>query len=277
MGDRTVSKRSRHPAFAAAAVLALSVLCAATPAQATNCTQVPLTVTVNPVPLDQQANNGNGGYPGIYGDLGPVPAPPNTNTGVYTDGVDGVTAFFNVCPATNPKASPTYKFGMNLTNSGRFLNLEFSRRLTSYDSGAIVPGINAPVVLSAGTVGIPLTQAYSTSGQFVTFGDAGSINMSGNPYLYYCNPSTFACSTAAQIAANKYSPTSLLQVTVNCPVPPATAASWTIIPLVPVNTPSVAGLTESFKPGKFVSAGNYSMPFSFTITRKDMGGCSGLP
>ena len=271
-GYSATSEPPRYSPILALTVVALTVLCAATPAQAQNCKYIPLQVTIHSVPYDPLAANGAGGHPGLYGDAGAL------TDSVYTDGgPDGVYAKFVLCKAN----SPTYKFVMNLNNSTRFVNLEFSRLLTSYDTGTIVPGTSgAPVVFHSGVLGIdqvPNLSAY-LGGQLNTWGNAASINpISVNTTLIYCNQFTVACTGSGQQGANKYSDTSILLVTVapGC-------SSWTITPQVPspgvgwVSTNSVAGLIEAFRRGN-LSAGDYSMPFSLTITRTDGGGCTGLP
>ena len=122
--------------------------------------------------------------------------------------------------------------------------------------------------------------ALYTNGQL---GTQMQSTLYSNPYLadyvLYCDNTTLDCGGTRKALANKWSDTSVIRVTVD-----PSCSSWTIEPL-PVPTVgdgsySVAGLigqTSARGNATLISGGQYSMPFTITLTRADgVTGCAGL-
>ena len=179
-------------------------------------------------------------------------------------------AKFEICNGTND-------FILNLAQpSTRFFTVDFSKILLGGDPGAVEP--TGPV----GAWFINLDRAAISSGSYPTLMNVSLVG-SNSAYVLYCGTqgSPYAAFGTLCSIADNHSDTSIVQVTV-APF----CASWTIAP-VPLPATSalpgnlVAGLVEAIRSkgnATLISGGQYSMPFTITLTRNDhVVGCTGLP
>ena len=253
-------------------LLSSIVLCGiALPAEAQAkgpCRDIPLRVAI--APISQPSLTG-----GLYGDGLTDDGSDPAVASVYTDGKNGLYAKFQICDGSN-------RFTLALAHSGRFYTTDFSLQLVPGDTGS--PGYIGPTgPLSGGSLQIAQVanlSLYSVAGQLDTSMSATVQNLP-SASINYCNKSLgLVCTGGRQQVANKWSDTSVVRVTVA-----ANCASWTITPLVPspgdswVNSSAVAGLVEGITSkgtATLISGGQYSMPFSISLTRLDGRGCADL-
>jgi hypothetical protein len=223
---------------------------------------------------------------GVYGD-GAV-TDTNGNT-VYTDGVAGVSAKFQVCNGSNDLV-------VNLINTSRYFWIDFSDGLTSplaIDPGATV--LTGPVQGRSFNVNEAFNSSLYSGNQLDTCTGVGSLTTSTSRMSYgthFTNttlwpsehgPADLNCPDGTvQQVNDKGGDTSIVQVTVNEDA--NGNCSWTIAPLpLTTTTPPdhliadgtyglpVVGLVEQTK-NQDLFAGEYNMPFTFTVTRIG-GGC----
>lgn len=248
-------------------VALVSLLVAAPPAEAQTkgkCKNIPVDATFQPI---GDLSNG-----GLFGTS-------NLNGTTYYNGVSG-TVVLSVCDGTGD-------FYLNLS-SANYFTYDFSKGLVAGDIPLLPTGTQLTgwvlKVLHVGNLARYVNEGGvlggSSSGQLDT---QMMSTLHRNPYLadyvLYCDSRTADCSGTRRTLANNYSDTSLIRVTVE-----ASCSQWTIEPL-PVSTVAdgtypVAGLlsrTSSKGNATLVSGGQYSMPFTITLTRANgVTGCAGL-
>ena len=205
----------------------------------------------------------------------------NTADTTYVNGVSG-TVVLLVCNGTGD-------FWLNLSST-EFFTYDFSKGLVRGD----VPLLPAGTRLTGWVINVNKVgnlARYTNESGVLGGSSSGELDTQMQSTLYannyladyvlYCDNTTLDCSGKRQALADKYSDTSLIRVTVD-----PSCSSWTIEPVpVPTGVPmvggySVAGLidqTSARGNATLISGGQYSMPFSITLTRSDgVTGCAGL-
>ena len=228
-----------------------------------SCTDIPAQVTLYPVTVNGIPDTSNGG---LYG-------PDNLQAWSYKDGQGGVSAKFSCV---------TWELFLNLQNTNPLtpFSVDFSKQLATGDVTGPT-GVKSGWLLHVANVA-DLTKyagGYLNTWSWESLSQSGPV-VGPNGALFYCNdPVTFSCGASGTLA-NKYSPTSLVQVTVA-----SSCASWSIEPLPLPSGSSVAGekvagfvkSTDLKGRTSVRSGGQYSMPFHIVVTRTDGIGCTGLP
>jgi hypothetical protein len=243
-----------------------------------SCTDIPVQVALAPL-------SGAAATPGgIYGDGQRTDANGNT---LYTDGVDGVSAKFQVC-------NTSYDFVLNMINTTRYFWADFSGGLSApsdLDPGATA--LTGPVqgnVMNVNEVANSSLYSNNVLNTCTAVGLAMSKGMSASTHFTNTTlwpseggPANLNCPDGTlQQVADKGGDTSLVQVTFNSGAN-GSNCSWTVTPLpLETTTPDhffangaqglyVTGLVEQPK-NQYLFGGDYNMPFTVTLTRLD-GGC----
>ena len=245
-----------------------SLLATAVPAQAQakgkgSCKNIPVDATFHLI----DTSNG-----GLFGHT-------NTADTTYKNGVSG-TVDLSVCDGTGD-------FYLNLSSSEWF-TYDFSKGLVVGD----VPFLPAGTRLTGWVIkvnGVGKLALYTNESGILNGSSSGQLGTGMQSTLYsnkyladyvlYCDDTTLNCTGTRQALADLKSNTSLIRVTVS-----ASCSLWTIEPLlvstVANGTYSVGGLinqTSARGNATLISGGQYSMPFSITLTRSDgVTGCAGL-
>lgn len=187
------------------------------------------------------------------------------STSPYVDGVNGVSAVINGC---------THDAVISLSNSTRTMGLSLQNAVATNSS---TPSWTSTVIAAKANVTIlNLLYAYDANATY-SFTTSATFSFTGPDgigyQLQFVNPS--AQNAAAGGTINQPYYTSLVVVT-HIAADPTTGApeSWSVQPdnsnMNPAGTPAatqVGGLLKTVR-SQSVNAGQFSVPFQFTITRK---------
>lgn len=212
------------------------------------CTDVPVRITLSANITATHVNH-------IYGDN----SNPNADT-VYEDGVGNVYAKFQICNSTNDLI-------LNLNSTARHMNFDFSDVLAAPEAGGTAPAGIVQVKFSN------INQVYEApvdNGGAVTlqtFHASSWTVSSKTTWFRFANPAAAGYQGGPLLeAANTPENTSLVNVShPDC-------NTWFISPDGDANASDPllrprAALVQQLRGNNYVSAGQYSMPYSMKVER----------